>query len=444
MIQKKNLPKPIKIREYDSFVSGEKTGKAPINGYITLKKATFDALENFILENKKEKPESDDPINLLKIYTRKGLGRVITAQNYVGVIMMKDGTTIEILPKIAHQNENGESGLEDSKKVFLTMLKTVDDLKNFKRLNTSSLDFKKMNIYEVFITMFVDEVSQLTKQGLKSSYSNVEENQKFFKGKLLVDQNIRHNLIRKDRFYVSYDEFNVNRPENKLIKSTLNLLLGQSQINKNQRRIIEELNKFDGVDFSINYDSDLLKCQLDRSTANYINLISWCKLFLKGQSFTSFSGSQVATALLFPMEKLFESYIAKVMKKHAKSNIKIISQSTQKFLFEIPEKKFQLKPDLIIYQNDNKINQPYLIIDTKWKLLADDPKNNYKISQADMYQMYAYSKKYNVDNIVLLSPKPEKEVNDGKPLSYKEERNGTTLSTSGLLTYLKWIRLSKI
>jgi len=33
-------------------------------------------------------------------------------------------------------------------------------------------------------------------------------------------------------------------------------------------------------------------------------------------------------------------------------------------------------------------------MDTKWKKLFDDPGKNYGISQADMYQMYAYSKKY--------------------------------------------------
>ena len=34
------------------------------------------------------------------------------------------------------------------------------------------------------------------------------------------------------------------------------------------------------------------------------------------------------------------------------------------------------------------------ILDTKWKALSDNERNNYDISQADMYQMFAYSKKY--------------------------------------------------
>lgn len=43
------------------------------------------------------------------------------------------------------------------------------------------------------------------------------------------------------------------------------------------------------------------------------------------------------------------------------------------------------------------------MMDTKWKLLSDNARNH-GISQSDMYQMYAYSKKYDSDCIVLLYP----------------------------------------
>lgn len=46
-------------------------------------------------------------------------------------------------------------------------------------------------------------------------------------------------------------------------------------------------------------------------------------------------------------------------------------------------------------------------MDTKWKVLSD-AKPNYGISQADMYQMYAYQKKYSAENVTLLFPFTEK------------------------------------
>ena len=54
---------------------------------------------------------------------------------------------------------------------------------------------------------------------------------------------------------------------------------------------------------------------------------------------------------------------------------------------------------------------------TKWKSLADNPRINYGISQADMYQMYAYSKKYGTSEIWLLYP-VNPEMRDHQDISF--------------------------
>ena len=68
----------------------------------------FLAIEKFVLENQ-------HIAQYLKITTKKGYGKVLQAQNYVGVIQTKDGTTIEILPKIKNK----------SKEILIKMLKTL-------------------------------------------------------------------------------------------------------------------------------------------------------------------------------------------------------------------------------------------------------------------------------------------------------------------------------
>jgi len=55
----------------------------------------------------------------------------------------------------------------------------------------------------------------------------------------------------------------------------------------------------------------------------------------------------------------------------------------------------------------NEHEQRKIIIDTKWKLLKNEPRKNYGISQSDMYQMYAFAKKFNTKEIVLIYPKTE-------------------------------------
>jgi 5-methylcytosine-specific restriction enzyme subunit McrC len=138
---------------------------------------------------------------------------------------MTDGTVIEILPKIA----TGDISDSETKRIFLEMLKTLKDVA-FKDFNISNLHTDRLSLLEIFIKMFLDEVSILTKQGLKAAYTPVEANERFYKGKLLASQNIKYNLINQDRFFVCFDDFSINRPENQLIKSTLRFLLKQTTI----------------------------------------------------------------------------------------------------------------------------------------------------------------------------------------------------------------------
>lgn len=374
------------ITEYSGFTRGI---TAP--GYQVLPEKTFDALEAFILAN--TTITGTEIIQLLSLSVRRNIGKIITARNYVGLITMSDGTVIEILPKIA----NGGITKDETKGIFLEMLKCLNDI-TFKDLDISSLQTDRLSILEIFIKMFLNEVTILTKQGLKAAYTPVESNENFYKGKLMASQNIKYNLVNKERFFVRYDDFNVDRPENRLLKSTLRFLLKSTKDVRNRQQAARLLTFFDRVGFSVNHDVEFSKCLVDRSINHYGKALSWCRIFLKGDSFTAFAGSEIAIALLFPMEKVFENFVAAKFRKHLSGGISLRTQDTRYSLFDSPNRAFALRPDIVLEFNGHTI-----VLDTKWKLLADNARNN-GISQSDMYQMYAYSKKYNADCIVLLYP----------------------------------------
>ncbi len=108
------------------------------------------------------------------------------------------------------------------------------------------------------------------------------------------------------------------------------------------------------------------------------------------ESFTTFSGSTTSRALLFPMESVYESYVGMNMKKVlGPLGWDVSCQDKGFYLFVEPKRQFALRPDIVLKRDGRTV-----IMDTKWKKLIDDPGKNYGISQADMYQMYAYSKKY--------------------------------------------------
>ena len=348
-----------------------------------IKKETFDSLEKFVLENEKT-------AQYLKITTKNGFGKVLQAQNYVGVIQTKDGTTIEILPKIKNATT------EKSKDILIKMLKT---LKNspFKNLSVANLKSSKIPLFEIFISMFLEELTVLVRNGIKSDYISKEENLKFLKGKLKISEQIKYNTIHKERFFVQYEEFISNRVENRLIKTTLKFLYNKSKLNKNQQRIREFLFVFDEIEISHNIKTDFSKIKLNRQMKDYEQVLLWCKTFLFENSFSPYKGNDLAFALLFDMNLLFESFVYSYLKKS--SNFQDIKSQdrTHHLAYENGIGRFRLKPDIVI--NSGKI-----IADTKWKILSEDKAYN-GVLQDDMYQLYAYGTKYdNCEKIYLIYP----------------------------------------
>lgn len=379
-------PKTYTIKEYDGFSRGGNN-----SSFHPLDTQTFDALEAFILANKSA--VATDVVELLSLSTRRGTGRVITARNYVGIIAMNNGTIIEILPKIY-----GDIDETKTRDIFLKMLRTLKDV-SFKEFTMTRLKADRLNLFEIFIKMFLDEVAVVTKQGLRSSYMPQESNERFYKGKLLTSQHLKHNLCRKDRFFVCIDEFSINRPENRLLKSTLVFLMKRTNDARNRQAALRLLSYLDGIDSSVDYRADFSACSIGRGMTHYAKALAWCRVFLLGNSFTSFTGSNVAFSLLFPMEKIFENFVAAKIRKLAGQSLTVRTQDSQYSLFDTPFRAFSLRPDIVIQERDATI-----VLDTKWKILPKEVSSNHGIAQSDMYQAYAYGKKYNAGKVMLLYP----------------------------------------
>ena len=366
----------------------------------------FNLFENFIEENSGDDVE-ERLSDFLRISSHKGV-KVIKPQNYVGVINIDNKVQIEILPKIDISDENKLRNL------FLKMLSCLKEFKG-KSFKNAQLNDSKLPIYEVFIQMYLNEVQELLKKGLKSDYLMIEGNLTFFKGKFLINQHLKHNIIRKDRFYMAYDEFHINRPENRLIKTALLKLNKISSNGKNQLLAKRLLAEFEMVNQSTNIDKDFSLVKKDRNAQAYQSLMTWSQVFLKNKSFSTFKGTENVNALLFPMEKIFEAYVAKQLKiKFPEWNVE--TQKDDKYLFDNP-KTFGLNPDIYMSKGGSAI-----VLDTKWKKLIRNS-NNYGISQSDMYQMYAYAYKYDVENIVLIYPK-HREISFNK--DDKDDKNDYT------------------
>jgi 5-methylcytosine-specific restriction enzyme subunit McrC len=388
--------KQITLNEYSYIFIGEKDeGKNK-----AVRKEVFDELEAFVLKN-------SEYVQFLKIGQNK-YHKFLQAQNYVGVIQTKDGTTIEILPKISNLTGDRKEQEDKSKEILIRMLQT---LKNspFKHFNMANVHTKNMPLLEIFITMFLEELAKLIQRGIKSDYITQEENLKFLKGKLLMGQQIKHNTIHKEQFYVEYQEFLSDRIENRLIKTTLEYLYKKSKSSRNQQRIREFLFVFDEVSACKEYKIGFTKVKLNRQMKDYEQVLLWCKTFLLENSFSPYKGSDVAFALLFDMNLLFESYVGHYLKK---KGCEVNLQDKGKHLVETPQ-KFALRPDIVI---NKESETPTIIADTKWKMIKEEK----DISQSDMYQLFAYGKKYNNQKLYLIYPDHEEKPTQDLQYSYNE------------------------
>ena len=341
-------------------------------------KKDFGDIENFILKN------SDENAPFLRIASGVG-GKFIQARNYVGILQTKSGLTIEILPKIADKTDT-----DKSKAVFIKMLRALKNFP-FKSSNLASLKTQNLPLLEIFISMFLCELEALVKKGIKSDYVALEENLNFLKGKLNINEQIKRNSVHKERFYVGYSEFLSDIKINRIIKKTLKFLYKKSNSSKNQQKIRELLFIFDEVSTCDDYKNFFEKLIINRRVKHYEQTLLWCKIFLLNNSFTPHKGDDLAFALLFDMNALFESYVGDFIKKSFPGTI---LQHSEKHLVEYP-KSFKLRPDIFLKDK--------FIADTKWKIikLKDD------ISQADLYQLYAYGKKHECDKLYLIYPKIE-------------------------------------
>lgn len=399
-----------KIKRGDDF----KCGHTDEEGNVALDDKLFDKIDHFISDvsqdPKKQKrailtriseDENNEQIDVLKRGQRKIEGishSVLTAQNFVGVIVTDDGTTIEILPKISTEADKTEV-----RKTFLKMLRSLRQSPDNKIFDQASLSSTKMHLLEIFIDMFCREVENLIRKGLKSDYVVQNKNEFFLKGKLDLKKHLQHNFVHKERFFVAFDEYVMDTPENCLIKTTIDLLFNKTRNGKNKKRLREMKFVFDEVKQSKDIKSDFTRIKEDRTMRGYQLTLQWCRVFLAQESFTSFYGKNIAFALLFDMNKVFEDYVAHCLRQGGEYE-NVTTQQSGESLIEYRKPKFNLRPDLFLYpQND----VPRIIADTKWKLINNDAGKKWGISQSDIYQMFAYGKKFNCKQIQLIYPKNE-------------------------------------
>jgi len=327
------------------------------------------------------------------------------AQNYVGIIETRRGTVIEILPKVdlpvhGDRTESLTNTDEDTRQVFLTMLRDWRGLGQARLDGASIRAIRHLDMFEALVHLFLKSVVRLTKRGLARAYRTREANLSCLRGRILFPIHLRENLVDRSRFYVGYDEFTADRPANRLIHLALRRLSAGVRHPANHQRIHQLRVVFSEVPTSTNLADDWTRHRVDRSMRHYDTVMPWVGLFLFGHGLTTFAGPHVSRALLFPMEDVFEDFVTAAIRRHQR-RFTVHAQGPTWHLAtdSAGGKAFRLRPDVVLMEHQ-KVR---FILDAKWKHL-DPSASNHGVLADDVYQLFAYGKRYSCQRVSLVYP----------------------------------------
>jgi 5-methylcytosine-specific restriction enzyme subunit McrC len=262
-----------------------------------------------------------------------------------------------------------------------------------------------MNLLEIFISLFFDEVSQLARSGLMRRYRETEDDLQVVRGRILQDQFTR-NMNRFDRISCHFDDLTLDNRWNRLVKASVRLVRPWISSVENDRRWLELIMLFDEVQ-DVQLQSLLVQpLPTDRQAQRYSPSISWVKLISRGLVPGMRAGTMSASGLLFDMNAMFENAVGRTLtrRSHDASRTHVKLQAAELHLGTISPAGFPkviaLRPDIIIEHDDRVVT----IADTKWKRLKPSASGYLIPDEADVYQMLAYASAYQCRDLRLIYP----------------------------------------
>lgn len=255
------------------------------------------------------------------------------------------------------------------------------------------------NTAELMAAILAKGITVQIKRGLGKEYISQTEPISALRGKIDIAESIKTQTMLKKQMVCSYDEFSVNGTMNRIIKSTVELLL-RSDISKTRKKELRKLMVYFGDVEPIDLYTVDWNIQYNRNNQTYRLLISVCYLVVKGLLQTNSDGSTRLMDFIDEqrMCRLYEKFILEYFRKE---HPEITANASQ-----IP---WQLDDDistmLPIMQTDIMLTykEKVLIIDAKYYTHTTQSQFNVNtLHSSNLYQIFTYVKNKEIE----LSAKP--------------------------------------
>lgn len=251
------------------------------------------------------------------------------------------------------------------------------------------------NAAELLSAILCRGVTVQIKRGLGKQYLTKEEPLSSPRGKIEVSESIKTQAIRKKQLVCAFDEFSVDAYTNRIIKTTMEVLL-KANITKGRKKELRKLLIFFDEVSTLDKHNINWNLQYDRNNQTYRMLIAICQLVMKGLLQTNADGTTRIMDYLDEqtMPKLYEKFILGYFQREH-PELKAYSpqidwQLDDGFKAMLPT----MQSDIVIRNTKAKKT---LIIDAKYyshNTQVKAPYMTHTIHSGNLYQIFTYVKNW--------------------------------------------------
>lgn len=310
----------------------------------------------------------------------------IKTEAYVGTIRFAD-FQLNILPKIIEGNDS--SCLEN----LMFMLRYTKKLE-IHTIDSAEISKTKQPFLEILIAHYANILLNALQRHIPHHYETKEENLSAVRGRILFAENQLVNMGNLARVYCQFDEFTSDNLLNQTFKFVAQALCLLTAVPATRARLNKILAIYEDVELRAISYAQAKKILLNRNQLIFKDVLDLALLFLQHSTISLHNKTFTNLAILFDMNKLFEEFVATALEKAFPGQVQ--TQQSRRIIDSIgghANTSYSIRPDILFRHNT--------IIDTKYKIL-DLPDN--KPSEADIYQMLAYNRFFNRQNIILCYP----------------------------------------
>ena len=260
----------------------------------------------------------------------------------------------------------------------------------YKQIKTEEFE----NTAELCAAILIKGVTSQIKRGLGKEYILQTESLSTVRGKIDLSSSIKDQTIIKKQLVCSYDEFSVNSYMNRIIRTTMELLL-RSNISKPRKKELRKLLVFFGEVKPLEINSIDWRIQYNRNNQTYQMLISICFLIVKGLLQTPSDGTTKLMDFLDEqrMCRLYEKFILEYYKKEFPK----LKVTASQIPWDLDDDESDMLP---VMQSDIMLSdkKKTLIIDAKYYSRTMQVQYDvHTLHSGNLYQVYTYVKNLDRD-----------------------------------------------